>query len=153
MYRNFAVQQPLEKFVAQLDGVQSAKPVIDGRTVRVELQLKQGADLRDIYEKIATEGTPMLGGRELQLELKKSSNEKLDQLWSSMLFKVAEAMETRQYSKIPAAMQQLEQANEGLTVHTEMDDTNVYITMSDGKASKYIVLPRIPGTLGVWPNA
>ncbi|XEC92706.1 hypothetical protein AB6A23_15010 [Paenibacillus tarimensis] len=152
-YKYIVLEQPFEKIVNQLDGIKAAKPVFENNRVTVELQLADGAEIRDIYRQMRTEGASVIGNRELQLVIRESSNDHLDRLWSSMLFEVAQAMETREYSNIPEAMKKLEQENEGLKVVTEMDDINVYITMNDGKSTKYIVLPRIPLKLGVWPNA
>ena len=152
-YKQIVLEQPFEKIVNQLDGIKAAKPVFENSRITVELQLEDGADLRDIYQGIRTEGASVIGNRELQLDIRENSNDRLDHLWSSMLFEVAQAMETREYSDIPSAMKKLEQENEGVTVRTEMDEINVYITMHDGESTKYIVLPRIPAVMGVWPNA
>jgi hypothetical protein len=35
-------------------------------------------------------------------------------------------------------------------VTTEMDDTNVYITIKNTEAVKYVVLPRTPDQLEAW---
>ena len=70
-----------------------------------------------------------------------------------MLFKVAEAMENRRYADIPDAMETLTETHRGLSVDTSLDNENVYITMKQDGAVKYIVLPRTPVRMGVWPNA
>jgi hypothetical protein len=31
-----------------------------------------------------------------------------------------------------------------------MDETNVYVRLTDGVNSKYIILPRTPAQMGVW---
>jgi hypothetical protein len=70
-----------------------------------------------------------------------------------VLFDVAQAMDHRNYSDIPAAMKRVEQQFTGVHASSEMDDVNVYITLVDGDSAKHIVLPRKPEQLGVWPNA
>ena len=43
-------------------------------------------------------------------------------LWSSVLFNVAQAMDHRNYSDIPAAMKQAEQKFTGIKATSEMDE-------------------------------
>ncbi|RXZ80219.1 hypothetical protein EBB07_19895 [Paenibacillaceae bacterium] len=151
-YREMALQKPLDHLVNDLEGVESAKPIIDNSIVRIELELQPDADLGSIYRTIASEGKNVIGSRELQLDFSRSKSDKLDQIWSTVLFDVAEAMETKTYSGIPEAMRHLEQQYSGLQVKTTMDHVNVYITMIDGQETKFIVLPRTPARLEVWPD-
>ncbi|MNJ43105.1 hypothetical protein D3C77_380960 [compost metagenome] len=74
-------------------------------------------------------------------------------MWGQTLFIVAQAMENKQYTEIVSAMQHIEQANANVAASAVIDDTNVYITLSDGNHSKYVILPRIPQKMGVWTNA
>ncbi|MNN84691.1 hypothetical protein D3C81_2018840 [compost metagenome] len=62
-------------------------------------------------------------------------------------------MENKQYTQITAALKQMEQENSKLKATAEMDDKNVYITLTDGQYSKFVILPRTPERMGVWPNA
>jgi hypothetical protein len=135
-------------------GVKAAEPVIGSDTVTVDLTLAPDASLRDVYEKIVTDGASVIGNREVKLNIREEKNgERLEEAWSSMLFKIAEAMEHRNYSEIPSVMKEAEQKFKGLQATSEIDDTNVYITLKDGDAAKHIVLPRKPETFGVWPSA
>jgi hypothetical protein len=153
LYRSFAIEQPLSRIISDVNGVSSSKPVIGRDTVTVKLQLKQGTDIRDVYHRISTDSASIIGGRQLKIDINQTPDPNLERLWSSMLFQVAEGMEKRTYSEIPKALSLLEAQNEGLKASTQMDETNVYITLQNGQAVKYIVLPRIPETIGVWPNA
>jgi hypothetical protein len=59
-------------------------------------------------------------------------------------------METKHYADIPAALQAKAGQVPNLKVDTEMDETNVYVRLTQGDFSKYIILPRTPAQLGVW---
>ena len=153
IYRNEADLKPLDRIASSAPGVVNAKPVIGQSAVTIELTLNRNADLRKIYETIATKGTAIIGSRELKLNVNKiGSTEKLDTVWAAILFKVAQAMDHRTYGDIPAAMKQAQMNYPGVTATSEMDDTNVYITLKDGNAVKYVVLPRKADTIGAWPN-
>ncbi|AJY78008.1 hypothetical protein VN24_24515 [Paenibacillus beijingensis] len=153
LYEHTAVERPLVKAIGSLPGVESVKPVVGTDTVTVNLTLGSDADLRSLYEEIAEKGKNAIGGRKLNLDITSESSAKLDQIWSGELFTIAEAMESRRYSEIPAAMEKLERTHKGLVVTSDMDDKNVYITMKLDSAVKYIVLPRIGDKIGVWPGA
>ncbi|MCQ6557990.1 hypothetical protein [Paenibacillus mendelii] len=153
-YRNFAAVKPLEQIVQSVPGVDTAKPVIGRDAVTMELTLNKDANIRNIYDQIAREGESVIGSRELRLNIQgEQSDSTLNDVWASVLFDVAQAMETRKYTEIPAAMKQIETQYKGVQAASEMDEVNVYITLKDGASTKYIVLPRTPDKLGVWPNA
>lgn len=152
-YAELALEKPLKQSVADVEGVADAKPVISNEKVTVEIQLDRDADLRSVYNQIRKEGASAIGSRELILDIKQQDDAELERIWSSVLFDLAQAMENRQYAEIPAAADKLMKANKGLSVDSEMDETNVYLTLRLNDAVKYVILPRIPDSMGVWPNA
>ncbi|MGM0880424.1 MAG: hypothetical protein ACQEXQ_05210 [Bacillota bacterium] len=154
IYNQVAVAAPLEEAVKEIEGVVSAKkPIMDSEHVTVELELTTDANVRTIYETIAANGKDVFGDRKLELEIESKPSKQLDELWYASLFQVAEAMETKSYSDIPKAMNEAAKAYKDVTVLTEMDETNVYITIKDAVSAKYVVLPRTPVQLEVWSNA
>jgi len=151
IYNQVAVAAPLEQVVKEVQGVVSSdKPVMNRDQVTIQLELTPDANIRDIYESIAANGKDVFGDRKLKLEIKGKSNKQLDDLWYASMFKVAEAMETKTYSSIPNAMNDAAKSMKDVKVTTEMDDTNVYITIKNTEAVKYVVLPRTPGQLEAW---
>jgi hypothetical protein len=151
IYNQVAVAAPLDKVVNEVQGVVSSdKPVMNRDQVTIQLELAPNANIRDIYGSIATNGKDVFGNRRLDLEIKGKSSKQLDDLWYSSMFKVAEAMETKTYSSIPAAMNDAAKAMKDTAITTEMDDTNVYITIKNTEAIKYVVLPRTPAKLEAW---
>lgn len=152
-YRQYAVDQPLNKIITGHNGVNDAKFTVDRSEVNVELDLQAGANVADIVKQIETQGKSIIANRTLNINFKDHSSAKLDQLWGQTLFTVAQAMENKQYTEIVSAMKNIEQANENVTATAVIDDTNVYVTLSDGNHSKYVILPRIPQKMGVWTNA
>ncbi|WP_169081686.1 hypothetical protein [Paenibacillus sp. PL91] len=151
IYNQVAVAAPLEQVVNEVQGiVSSSKPVMDNEQVTIQVELAPNANIRDIYENIATNGKNVFGDRKLVLEIKENSSKQLDDLWYSSMFEVAEAMETKTYSSIPEAMNKAAKAMKDVTIATEMDDNNVYITIKNTEAVKYVVLPRTPAQLEAW---
>lgn len=98
----------------------------------------------------------MIDGRTLKLDVEQNSSELLDEYWDKAMFSVAEAMESRKYTLIPTELDGLKAQYpqyKNVIASTEIDDNNVYVSLSNGKESKFIILPRKPATLGVWNNA
>ncbi|MEO3947508.1 hypothetical protein [Gorillibacterium sp. CAU 1737] len=152
MYRSYAMENPLKEIIQQNAGVEQAQVAITNQQVVVSLQLTNGASLRAIDESIRKDGEAYLKGKELKLQITSNSTSELEDWWSNSLFGVAQAMDTKQYAEIPQLLKNEAKTLPGLDVQTEMDSTSVYVRLSDGTHSKYVILPRTPATVGVWPN-
>lgn len=151
-YHSVALKSPLASILSEIEGVESAEASIQRTQVVIKLTLANDASLREILANIKSEGSSIIGSRELILDVINPSSSELDQWWSTVLFDVAEAMETKNYSNIPQDLDQKKGQLEHLSVSTEMDDVNVYIRLVHKDQSKFIILPRIPVQLGVWDN-
>jgi hypothetical protein len=152
-YGHYGVEKPLDRIAQAVPGVESAQTSRSASEVRLTLRLSPDADLASVYRQIEQDGAQSIGGKDLELEVNAPSDPKLEKMWGQALFDVAEAMDHRTYSGIRDAMAELEKQYPGLATATEMDDTNVYVTLKYQGAVKYVVLPREPQKLEVWPNA
>jgi hypothetical protein len=153
VYRHYGVEQPLDRLAEQTPGVIQAEAEMGTDEVRLRLRLEPDADLAAITRHIRTDGQGTIGDRELHIEPVTETSEKLETAWQSVLFEVAEAMENRRYSGIRDALGRLEKEFPGIQATAQMDEQNVYIHLRDGETAKFVVLPRQPVTLGVWPHA
>ena len=152
LYDSLAMENPLSRIVQQQPGIEQSKIDIGSRVVTIELTPKPEANFREIYKSIVEQGSSIIGDREVELVVKDASTAELDRWWSDALFDVAEAMESRHYAAIPAALEAKKAAFPGLQVSTEMDERYVYVHMTDGTHDKFKLLPRKTQTMGVWPN-
>lgn len=152
-YRHFGVEKPLDRVANAAAGVESAKVEITNDTVKIDVRLNADANLGEVYRRIKQDAAGEIGNRQLELKATAQANDRLEEAWSHSLFDVAEAMENRKYSDIREAMSKLGEQFPGITARTDIDEHNVYISMKDGEAAKFVVLPRQPVKLGVWPNA
>lgn len=152
-YRQLAVEKPLKKLVTEYEGVQTVQFDITRTQVDLKLKLEAGTDISGLVKHIEQDGKGIIGNRTLKLDVEDNSTPALDNLWERALFSVAQAMENKQYTEITAALEKLEQQDSSLQASAEIDDKNVYITLTNGENSKFIILPRIPQKMGVWSNA
>jgi hypothetical protein len=151
-YRSMAMENPLLELVHASDGVEQVQLDVKKNQVSFQLELSKDASLRQIIQHIRNDGAKTIGTRSLNIQVTNPSSPALDAWWSDQLFTVAQAMETRNYAKIPQTLSERASQLDGLNVFTEMDDRNVYVRLVAGDDSKYIILPRTPEKLGVWAN-
>ncbi|MNI32833.1 hypothetical protein D3C76_182930 [compost metagenome] len=148
-YQQWGVESPFEKAVEKYDGVQQIQLDMTKTQVVAKLDLASGSNLGDIIRQMEEEGKKWIGDRELKVEVTDQSPQSLNDVWEEALFPVAQAMENKQYTEITATLDELQQKNDLLAAKADMDENNVYITLTDAQGSKFIILPRAPQKLGV----
>lgn len=153
VYRQMALQSPLDAIVKQYDGVNSAHFDVNRNSITLKLDLRPDTDLGALIQHVKENGKTLIGGKTLNIDVQDHSSTALDKWWSQALFPVAEAMENKKYTEITATLDKLNKQTPDIKATAEMDDTNVYISITDGKASKFVILPRTAEKLGVWNNA
>lgn len=151
-YTSFAMENPLSHIIDTAPGVTNSTMKFSSNQVDVELTLKPEANVREVVQRINVEGASIIGKRTMNITIKNQSSDKLDQWWSKALFEVAQAMETKHYADIPTTLQKYANGVPTMNVDSEMDEHYVYIRLTDGDATKFIMLPRVSPQIGVWPN-
>lgn len=152
VYHSVAMENPLNQALSGSPGVESSEVKIGGDTVVFKLKLNSQAHLREIVHELEKKSSEVSGDRELEIKVESNSSAALEEWWSRALFDVAQAMETSKYTDIPASLEQQAGQLTGMTVQTEMDDHNVYVRLTEGEHVKFVILPRNPAKMGVWPN-
>lgn len=153
LYQQMALQQPLADTISQYDGVKSSHIDIKQDTVTVKLDLEPETNLRGLVEHINKEGKSVVGKRELKIEVEDHSSDQLNQWWEKAMLPVAEAMDNKQYTDIQTSLDTLAKNDPNLKANAQIDADNVYVSLSDGKSGKFIILPRQPGEMEVWSHA
>jgi hypothetical protein len=154
LYQSIAVESPMNEIVQDIPGVVGGQIELDRKTAVVSLKLERDANLRSIYSTILDKSKSVAGNRQVEVLIESTgSSDILEQWWSLALFDVAQAMETRNYGDIPVKLGQYAADSEyAIEVITEMDEMNVYVRLTEGENSKFIVLPRTPAQMGVWTD-
>ncbi|WP_411342880.1 hypothetical protein ACE3MZ_14585 [Paenibacillus sp. WLX1005] len=140
-YRQLTLHNPLMNIVDSYPGVNSAQVSINQKEVALKLDLKPETDLGSLVQTLNKQSADIIGARTLKLEVVDHSDDTLNQIWENAMFPVSQAMANRQYTDIPKTLEQIARDNSGITAKAEMDDRNVYVSLSNGKASKFLILP------------
>ncbi|NGZ74282.1 heavy-metal-associated domain-containing protein [Saccharibacillus alkalitolerans] len=153
LYRQTAIERPIEKMLSQYPGVTSAQVDITQKQAVLKLDLQSDVDLRGMIAQLRKEEGALLKTRSIKLDIADHSTPEIDELWKQASFSVAEAMANKRYTMIPSTLSKIESENGNYTISSDMDDHYVYVALSsasDKKANKYIILPlaAAPGTGG-----
>ncbi len=151
LYESLAIESPMHARIASIDGIEDFTVETAKDAVNIGILLDDDAELSKVWSTIHEQMQSDLNERKLQIQILNTASDKLDQLWTTALFDVAEAMDAREYSAIPERMNELAAANEGMRVDSAIDDHNIYLTLSLEDSYKYVILPR-QSKLGVWTN-
>lgn len=152
IYHSVALESPLNHALNETEGVVDYKASISGEKTVFDVKLDNQANIREIVHKISQKNDEVTGSRVPEIKVSSNSSTELDEWWSKALFDVAQAMETRRYADIPAALEAKAGQIQGLAVQTEMDDDNVYVRLTEGEHVKFVILPRNAAKMGVWSN-
>ncbi len=152
LYQNAAVASPLQSTVESIEGIRHVSTQVNGDHVNVAMELERDASLRAVMKEIRERNADLLKTRDLNIKIENSGSRVLDEWWSKSLFDIAEAMENKKYGDIPKLLNERKEELAGLQVHTEMDEQHVYVRLTLGDDSKFVMLPRTPAVMGVWTN-
>jgi hypothetical protein len=148
-YHSFMLEKPIVREVSKLDAVSGISLQVKQQTANVQITLKRGTSLQKSYHHISDIIHAKLKNHDVSIEFQDNSNEKLDAWWSLALFDVAQAMDTKNYANIPERLGEMADAQQ-IDVRTELDNKNLYISLSDGSNQKYIIIARDPEMMEVW---
>lgn len=150
-YHSVAMESPLNQALNGSPGVESSEAKIGSKVV-FNVKLNPQAQLSEIVHELEKRAAEISGDREVQINIDSNSSPELESWWSRALFDVAQAMETSKYASIPVSLEEKAGQLAGLKVQSDMDEKNVYVKLTQGEFVKFVILPRNPAKMGVWPN-
>ncbi|WP_339062801.1 hypothetical protein [Tepidibacillus marianensis] len=142
LYQNFHLEQPVEKAVNQIQGIQFKNMSYDRQKVELTINVKQVNNFADTYHQVQDKIQPLVGGRQLQLHFNNSQDQQLLHAWNQAYFDIAQAMDKQEYSIIPKVVEKIKSQSQLKKVGYGMDEKNVYIDLHDKENSLYFVIPR-----------
>lgn len=148
VYNSLALKDPVIEIAKEFPGVEDVKVDIQGELVSVQLKLDREANIGAIVDSLRCDAQRIVGSKSLDITVLDDSNEELDAWWSSVLFDIAEAMENRRYGEIPDILDDAKR--EGMRIDTSIDDAYVYVRITEGDHTKFVLLQRVPSMLGAW---
>lgn len=142
LYQNLSIKSPINEAVSSIDGIKVAELDIDKKNVNLSLNLYSIDNFQSTYNLVEDTVAPYLKNRTLNIDIVNKGNENLSLAWSESYFYIAEAIEKREYSLIPKAIDTMQQEYNLDRAGYTMDATKIYIDLHQDETSLYIVIPR-----------
>lgn len=145
LWQKFAVARPLDAALQGIDGVTKVVRESGSRKddiVKVQVSLKNAANLQKTYTELADGITAVIGSRRIQIILSDSRNAELESFYYSVQPNLQEAMAT---GKFTVMVKQLEEqaAPRGIKAQVFIDNRNIYLQLVKDEAELYQVVPRL----------
>jgi len=145
VYQKVWIKDPILGTVADMEGVKIEDVFLDKEKVDLFITLKPVEPFQTTYQQIESAVQPYLKNRKLTIHFNNQGNEQLLKAWNTSYFKIAEAIDQKQYSMIPQTIDSMKNVYHLDDVGYSMDDKYIYIDLHQGKSSLYYVLPRYSG--------
>lgn len=143
LWQKYAVAKPLDKVFSEINGVEGTTWENSGNSepVKVYVTLKNVDNLQKTYEGLVNGSQSILGKKTFKIIIKDSRTQELEEFYHSIHYHVYEAAYTGNFAVMA------EKINEkasvvGVSVHTYVDASNIYVQASKNAADMYVVLPR-----------
>ncbi|WP_128894398.1 hypothetical protein [Longirhabdus pacifica] len=153
IYNTQIVEKSLLQNVAAIQGVEEADVNSNNQHVVISITLADDANYREVTNELEKATAQFEDNKEVHIEIENTSNDQLDDWWTSILFDIAQAMDNKQLAQIPEILEVNAAPMETLEYWTELDEENVYIRLNLEDGEKFIMLPREPEMLRAWSDA
>lgn len=142
IYQEFNVKAPLEEKVSSVEGVIVNEVNSSRETVSLDIEINQASNFQLTYQEVEEIAEPYLDGKELEINIENNASDDLMAIWNKSYFAIAEAIDRKEYSLVPQAIEGLEQRNDLNKAGYSMDEENIYIDLHNDDSSLYFVIPR-----------
>lgn len=142
LYQNISIKNPINEAVSSIKGIKVTDLEINKKSVNLSINLYDIDNFQVTYELIEETISPFLNNRSLNIEIINDGNDELNLVWSKSYFYIAEAIDKKEYSLIPQAIDKMKQEYNLDQASYTMDETNIYIDLHQNDAALYFVIPR-----------
>jgi len=142
LYQNISIKNPINESASSIEGIKVTDLEIDKKSVTLSVNFYDIDNFQATYELIEETISPYLNNRSLNIEIVNKGNEKLNLAWNKSYFYIAEAIENKEYSLIPQAIDNMKKEYNLDHAGYTMDGSNIYIDLQQNDAALYFVIPR-----------
>lgn len=146
LWQKFAVAKPLDTALQDINGVEKVVRENGSKKedpVKINVTLKNVANLEKTYTEIVEGSTNVLGGKRFKLTLTDARSPELEQFDYQIQPQVQEAMATGAFTQMVNKINE-QAAAKGITAQVFIDNRNIYLQMTKDGAELYNVIARYP---------
>jgi len=143
-YQHFYIKQPVQDYIASKNDLVLNDLRITQDQVIVDIDFKNPERFVSEYKELNQYLQEQMNGKEISIRLPQYGEE-MKKLWEKEYFGVAEAIQTKEYSKIPLMVEQMKEKEHLQQAMARMDEDFVYLYLKDDSDHIYAVLPLKEG--------
>ncbi|MGD8189254.1 hypothetical protein ACQCN2_04550 [Brevibacillus ginsengisoli] len=141
LYQKVEVEEPIRTEISGMTSATLADLQINKDQILIKLTVtnpdKFPAEYMDLQNYIAQDIT----NKKVEVDLT-NQNPALKQIWMDGTFAFTEALDLREYSKIPQLVSDWKVKNHLDNASTAMDQNNIYVFLKRGSEEYYTIVPR-----------
>lgn len=141
LFQKVEVEEPVRTKIEQMDSATLADLQVTKEQMLIKLTVTKPASFPEEYMALEEDINRIVKNKQVTVELT-NQNEQLKKVWNEGTFALTEALELRQYSKLPALVNEWKVANNLDLAYTSMDKSNIYIFLKRGGDEFYTIVPR-----------
>jgi len=146
LWQNFAVARPLDTALQDINGVEKVVRENGSKkedAVKINVTLKNTANLQKTYTEIMDGSASILGGKRFKIAIADSRSPELEQFNYQIQPHIQEAMATGAFTQMVNKIYELAAAK-GIGIQVFIDNRNIYLQMSKDGAELYHIAARYP---------
>lgn len=146
LWQKFAVAKPLDTVLQDINGVEKVVRENGSKkedAVKINVTLKNVANLQKTYTEIVEGSATILGGKRFKVAITDSRSPELEQFNYQIQPHVQEAMATGAFTQMVNKIYE-QAAAKGIAVQVFIDNRNIYLQMSKDGAELYHIAARYP---------
>ncbi|GAB7387563.1 hypothetical protein BSNK01_14000 [Bacillaceae bacterium] len=142
VYARYFIERPIIEAASALADVKVEDVRVTKDKLALDVRLDERARLLEAYRRLSEIAAEKAAHREVEIRFANVETGDLRSLWEKEYFAIAEAMDLRKYSQIPAIVAGWKQKYALKAAESRMDEKHVYIYLEDGQGRFFAVLPR-----------
>lgn len=141
LYQKLGIDEPIREQIGQMKSVKLADLSTDREQIVIRLTVTNPDAFPEEYQQLLKTIERIAPGKKVELVTTNQDGE-LKKIWNKGIFAFTEALELRQYSKIPAMLADWK-AKYGLDAAiSDMDDEHLYVFLKRGEAEYFTIVSR-----------
>ncbi|MGN7468989.1 hypothetical protein [Brevibacillus sp. SAFN-007a] len=141
LYQKMEIEEPIRAEIGQMQSATLHDFHVSKDSIQIDLKVTHPEEFPAEYRSLVSQAEKIAGNKQVTIAVANQS-ETMTDIWERGQFVFTEAMELRQYSRIPSLVEEWKNTNQLDEATALMDDANVYVYLKKGTEDFFAILPR-----------
>ncbi len=143
LYQKAEIEEPIRNHISEMHSVKLADLQVKKDQLLIKLTVTAPDTFPEEYVKLQDEINQLVSNKATVVELT-NQDANLKKVWMDGTFALTEALQLRQYSKVPELVHDWKVKNHLDMAQTSMDQHNIYVFLKRGAEEYYTIVPLDP---------